>query len=96
MKTSATATIEAENSFTGWCSLGGYFQVSIASLDDSTVTFQATPDAGVTVYDVETWTGTAKNGVHIGFFPPVGWQYRVGVKTGGYGTEVSVLVRIDA
>jgi len=84
-------SITAQNQFTEWVQLDGKFQILINGLTDSTVTFQATPD-GVRVYDIETFTS---NGIHVGEVATNTYKYRVGVKTGGYGSD-TVLIHMEA
>jgi hypothetical protein len=84
-------SIAAQNQFTNWVQLDGKFQILINGLTDSTVTFQATPDE-ISIYDIETFTS---NGIHLGEVAPNTYKYRVGVKTGGYGSD-TVLIHLEA
>jgi len=84
-------SITAQNQFTNWVQLDGKFQILINGLTDSTVTFQATPD-GISIYDIETFTS---NGIHFGEVAINTYKYRVGVKTGGYGSD-TILIHMEA
>ena len=95
MRISQTKTITAQNKFTDWVQLDGIFQLHIAGLVGSTVTFQGSPNAGSTVYDLDTYTGTGANTMHVGTLAQSTWVYRVGVKTGDYATD-TVIVRLEA
>lgn len=83
--------ITSQNIFTNLVQLDGKFQILISGLTDSTVTFQATPD-GVSIYDVDTFTS---NGIHVGEVASNTYKYRVGIKTGGYGSD-TVLIHMEA
>jgi hypothetical protein len=83
--------ITSQNIFTNLVQLDGKFQILISGLTDSTVTFQATLD-GVTFHDIETFTS---NGIHVGEVASNTYKYRVGIKTGGYGSD-TVLVHMEA
>ena len=87
-------TITAENTWTDTTKIGaGYFSLSIQGLTDSTVTVQKTYDrvSVSTWYDVDTFTA---NSEEIGF-EPEDVYYRVGVKTGQYGTD-TITVRLGS
>jgi hypothetical protein len=66
MRISRKVTIVAQNSFMDWAQLNGIFQLHIAGLVGSTVTFQGTPDNGITVYDLNTYSGTDANIMYVG------------------------------
>ena len=83
--------ITAQNQFTEWVQLDGKFQILINGLVNSTVTFQATEDE-ITAYDIESFT---TNGLNFGEVAPNTLKYRVGVKTGGYGSD-TILIHLEA
>lgn len=85
-----TATASAENTFTNAIEIQGYFNLSINGVSDSTVTVQRKSGVdGTNWVDVESYTADKET---YGFEPePV--EYRVGIKTGNYGTD-TVKVRL--
>jgi hypothetical protein len=83
--------VSAQNTFTNLIQLDGKFQILISGLTNSTVTFQATLD-GVTFHDIETFT---TNGIHVGEVATNTYKYRVGVKTGDYGSD-TVMIHMEA
>ena len=83
--------ITAQNTFTNLVQLDGKFQILISGLTNSTVTFQATVDE-LTVYDIETFTS---NGINVGEVATNTLKYRIGVKTGDYGSD-TVLIHLEA
>ncbi len=95
MRISQFKTITAQNTFTGWVQLDGIFQLHITGVVGSIVTFQGSPDAGVTVYDLDTYSGLSSNTMHVGTLAQSNWVYRAGVKTGGYASD-TVIVRMEA
>jgi hypothetical protein len=92
-----TATIAAQNTFTDHIHPADkperpYLNLSVSGVSDSTVTLQRTFDGGTTWLDVESYTADAEKvieGAHEG-----AEAYRVGVKTGDYGSD-TVLVRLS-
>jgi hypothetical protein len=90
-----TTTISAQNTFTDAVMVhAGYFTLSISGLTDSTVTvqksYQEVDNEAATVWrDVDTFTADAED---VGF-EPENRLYRVGIKTGDYGSD-TVVVRI--
>ena len=80
----ATATITAQNTFTAWVGLRGNGDVSVSGISDSTVTVQRSFDGGSTVKDIESFTSDFERTVDAS---EQGAVYRVGVKTGNYGTD---------
>lgn len=80
---SASASITAQNTFTSALDVQGYFSLSVDGIaGGSIVTVQRSFDAGSTWKDVETYTADIET---YGFEPePV--QYRVGVKSGEFGS----------
>jgi len=89
------ATIEAQNTFTEWANIQGVFQVHISGLEDSIITFQGSPDAGDTIHDLETFSDAeVVNTIHVGTVAITNWVYRIGCKTGDYGTD-TVSLRLE-
>ena len=90
-----TKTISAENTFTDPVLVhAGYFSLSISGLSDSTVTVQKSydvddEDAVSNWVDVDTFTANAEE---VGF-EPENRVYRVGIKTGDYGSD-TVKIRL--
>ena len=84
-------TITAQNTFTDWAQIKGEADLSISGVTDSTVTVQRTLDEGVTIKDIESF-GSDTEKLITGSVS--GIRYRVGVKTGNYGTD-TVLVEIS-
>jgi hypothetical protein len=95
MRVNETKTITAQNIFTGWVQIDGVFQLHIAGVVGSTVTFQGSPDAGVTVYDLDTYSTSTANTMHVGTLAQSNWVYRAGVKTGEYASD-TVILRMEA
>jgi hypothetical protein len=91
MRHSVTASLTAQNTFTGWAKISGIYHLMISGIADSTVTFQGSPDDGVTIYDLDTFNAVTDNTLHIGTASGAGWVYRAGIKTGDYGTDTVVL-----
>jgi hypothetical protein len=87
----AIATITAENTFTPWASLRGNGDISVSGVSDSTVTVQRSFDGGLTAKDIESFTANFERTVDAS---EQGAVYRVGVKTGDYGTD-TILARIS-
>lgn len=89
------ATITAENTFTAPVEVYNYFNISVDAPSGGTVTLQRrfmTGGAWGSWKDVCTYTAATEE---IGFCPAGECvQYRIGVKTGQYGTA-SVAVRIS-
>jgi hypothetical protein len=84
--------VTGENQFTEWNSLPALSQLFIGGLVDSTVTFQGSPDDGVTAYDIQSFTENTLRTLTLAHTP---WKFRVGVKTGAYGTD-SPSIRLEA
>lgn len=87
---SQSASISAQNTFTTALDVQGYVGLSVDGIAGGTVvTVQRSYDAGSTWKDVESYTADIET---YGFEPePV--LYRVGVKTGDYGSG-TVAVRL--
>lgn len=83
----ATASIAAQNTFTDWAEITGDGHVSASGITDSTVFVQRSFDEGSTALDVESFTADFEK-VISGSGGRV-W-YRIGIKTGGYGTDTVV------
>jgi len=84
--------ISAENTFTDAVRVeAGHFTLSIQGISDSTVTVQKSYDQGTVSNwnDVDTFTAPAEE---VGF-EPEDVYYRVGIKTGDYGSD-TVTIRI--
>ena len=84
-------TITAQNTFTEWAQLKGEADLSISGLSDSVVTVQRTLDNGETIKDIENFTADVEKIIVSSI---AGTLYRVGVKTGDYGSD-TVLVEIS-
>jgi hypothetical protein len=90
------ASITAENTFTDAVRVkrgtvrGGTLQLnmSISGVSDSTVTLQRSEDDGTTWTDVEEFTESAERLIQDARETTV---YRLGVKTGNYGTDTVVV-----
>lgn len=95
------ATVSAQNQFTDPISFArrlmgashGYGQLSVKGVSDSTVTLQRSIDGGATWRDVEQYTADTEKEIHC---PTSGVLWRVGVKTGDYGTEETFEVGLYA
>ena len=87
----ATATITAQNSFTAWVQLRGNGDISVSGISGSTVTVQRSFDGGTTAKDIEAFTTDFERTVDAS---EQGAVYRVGVKTGEYGTD-TILAEIS-
>ena len=85
---SVDLSITAQNIFTEWFELSNTADLSISGVADSTVTVQRTFDGGATIKDVEAFTASTEK-VMLGSNNPV--LYRVGIKTGEYGTDTVVI-----
>jgi hypothetical protein len=88
MSFAVTASISAQNTFTNAIDVQGYFSLSVADLAGGTIaTVQRRLNSAGTWRDVEAYTSDIET---YGFEPePV--QYRVGVKTGEYGSGTAVV-----
>jgi hypothetical protein len=86
MTTLATASVNAENTFTTAVRLEGYFNVSISGTFIATVVAQRSID-NVTWLDADSWTAPSEE---YGFEPEL-MYWRIGVKTGGYTSGTAVL-----
>jgi hypothetical protein len=94
-KVQEVVVITAQNVFTTWKQLDGKFNLFIQGLTNSTVVLQGSPDAGSKIYDLETFDdATNDNTMHVGEVANSDWMYRVGIKTGGYGSD-TVTVRLE-
>ena len=87
----ALATVEAQDTFTPWAAIRGNADVSASGISDSTVTVQRSFDGGTTTKDVEQFTADFEKTIDAS---EQGAVYRVGVKTGDYGTD-TVLCEIS-
>ncbi len=83
-----TKSVTGANSFSDAVELTGNFNLSISGTWTGTVTVQRSFDGGSTWYDVETWTANTEE---YGFEAEKGIQYKVGIKTGAYGSGTCVL-----
>ena len=92
---SETITIIAQNMFTGWYRLNGRFNLKIHGLATSTITFQRSPDGGVTIYDEVAFSAATDNGILTDSIGDSNDVYRVGCKTGNYGSD-TVIVTLEA
>lgn len=81
-------SIESENLFTDAAEILGYFNISISGTWAGTVTVQRSFDSGSTWFDVATWTDNTQE---YGFEPERDVQYRVGIKTGEFGSGTAVV-----
>jgi len=87
-----STSISAENTFTDAVLVrAGYFSLSIQGVTDSTVTVQKSYDNDTIINfnDVQTFTSPVEE---VGF-EPEDVYYRVGIKTGDYGSD-TVDIRI--
>lgn len=85
-------TIDAENTFTDWklFSKNQTVDISISGVSDSTVTLQRKFKEYTTdILDVDTWTEDTEKY----FVSASTTWYRIGVKTGDYGTD-TIKVRL--
>jgi hypothetical protein len=83
----ATASLTAENTFTDWADIQDKGHISASGISDSTVFVQRSFDEGATVKDVESFTADFEK-VIDGSGSRV--FYRIGIKTGGYGSDTVV------
>ena len=86
-KVNQQATLTAQNTFTEWAALRGNADVSVPGVSDSTVTVQRSFDGGDTIKDIEAFTADFEKTIDAG---EQGALYRVGIKTGDYGTDTVV------
>ncbi len=86
-----TATLTAQNTFTDFVALRGNGDISVSGISDSTVTVQRSFDGGSTFKDIEAFTADFERTVDAS---EQGTLYRVGIKTGDYGTD-TVLCEIS-
>ena len=84
-------SITAQNTFSAPISVHGYFNVSISGISSSTVYIQRSFNNGTTWKDVKAYTADAED---AGYEPERDIWYRVGVKTGGFGSG-TILGRIS-
>ena len=90
-KVNQQATITAQNTFTDWAALRGNADISVSGVSDSTVTVQRSFDGGTTIKDIEQFTSDFEKVIDAA---EQGALYRVGVKTGDYGTD-TILAEIS-
>ena len=85
---SVSVTATAENSFSEWIAVKGKFNVSVSGIaGGTTVTVQRSINAAVTILDVKNYTANKEeSGEEIEH----GWSYRIGVKTGNYGSGSAI------
>lgn len=83
-KVEALKTVGAQNEFTPWAAIRGNADVSASGISDSTVTVQRSFDGGSTIKDIEQFTADFERAIDGS---EQGAVYRVGVKTGDYGTD---------
>ena len=95
MRVNTRQTVTVQNKFTDWVQLDGIFQLHIYGVIGSTVTFQGSPDNGATIYDLDTYSGSTANTMHVGTLAQSSWVYRAGVKTGDYASD-TVILRMEA
>jgi len=81
-------TITAQNTFTEWAQLKGVADLSISGLSDSVVTVQRTLDNGENIKDIENFAADVEKIITSSI---AGTLYRVGIKTGDYGTDTVVV-----
>ncbi len=81
----ASRTITAENLFTTGRVLRGEFNVSIGGIAGGTVVWvqRAFPEAPTTWLDITSFSANIQT---TGYEPEPGVLYRIGVKTGGFGS----------
>ncbi len=79
-----TKNITAQNIFSDWLFIKGYFNWSIWGTWAGTVTLQRTFDGGGVQHDVDTSTANTESIKH----EPEGAYYRFGIKTGAYTSGV--------
>lgn len=77
-----TASLTAQNTFSDAGQFKGHFNVSVSGTNGHTTHLQRSFD-GSTWLDVTSYTADAED-VH--FEPETGVVYRIGVKTGNFGT----------
>ena len=82
------ASLTAENTFSAWAPLRGKGDISASGISDSTVTVQRSFDAGATIKDIESFTADFERTVDTS---TQGALYRIGIKTGNYGTDTVVV-----
>lgn len=102
-----TYTITAQNKFTGDVKSGGTpqastgtagirlrndYNISVSGISGDTVWLQRSFDAGVTWYDIESYTADTQK---RGFEPEGDVLYRLGVKTGGYSAG-TIIARLSS
>jgi hypothetical protein len=87
MRFQQKATITAQNTFTGWVNITGLFHITISGLTDSTVTMQRSEDGGTTPIDVQPFVPATGNGFFTDAMPANDFIWRIGVKTGDYGSD---------
>ena len=88
---SVSASISAQNTWSGAFQLRGHFSLSISGTWAGTVTVQRSFDNGSSWLDVDTFTANTET---YGF-EPINCKYRVGIKTGEYTSGTAVLAMYD-
>ena len=83
-----TASLTAENTFTGVVPITGKFNFSISGTFVATIFIQRSFDAGATWLDVNSYTAPIQTS---GEEPEKGVLYRAGIKTGGFTSGTAVL-----
>ena len=86
------ANITAQNTFSDTIIFDGNFNLSISGTfaNGTKVTAQRSID-GSTFHDVDVFTAV---GEFVGFEPEQGMSYKVGVKTGEFGSGSDVTIRL--
>jgi hypothetical protein len=75
-----TAVIAAQNTFSDWMRIKGYFNFSLWGTWAGTVTLQRSFDGGSTQLDFDTYIANEEDIL----FEPEGAFYRFGIQTGDY------------
>ena len=86
----SSANLAAENTGTAWVKFSqGVFTASLGETWVATIKLQRSPDAGVTVRDVDSFTANTEE---VGFTPEDQW-FRWFIETGDFtsGTAVCVI-----
>lgn len=84
--------ITGEEQWTEWVELPHLSQLFLGGIAGSTVTFQGSPDAGVTTYDLQAFTAETFKTITLAHTE---WVFRAGVKTGDYGSD-NIQLRLEA
>lgn len=82
-------SLTAQNTFSNWLQLdkGQMAAISIAGVTNSTVTLQRKFNANGDIRDVESWTAPEE----LAYTAECAMEIRVGIKTGGYGSDTVVI-----